>query len=619
MKATKLAIGFFAVLGLLLTVSALKAAPVPVINCADITGKAFTDLEGNGVTITSAAVITASGVQVCEVKGTILPAINFDLRIPTTTWNERFMMTGSGGTAGSIGVSAMGTYLQKGFAGVATDTGHVTTPPGESWAMPENALTNQKIMDYGYRANHEVANISKKIMASYYGYGPKYSYFSGCSNGGREGLVEAQRYPEDFDGILAGDGPSMFPGRMMGFIWNYNVWGSKVPTSKLCLQSSYVYAKCDALDGLKDGIIENPLACQFDPMTELPACPNDVDAPNCWTTDQRTAIKAIYDGPRTSDGKKIVLGDYNFVLPGIPLGSEVCTDPSKSSTSGWMIYIGSSAGIYGNVLAYMVFRDTSFNAANFNFDTDPAAVMARPEIGWMNAYNPDLSGMKARGHKLLQYESFGAYSPAYLYEYYKTVLGVMHGHYGIDDFYRAYLVPGASHCGGGVGCNPTDWFTPLQNWVENGVAPDSIPGSRNALAYGPAMTRPVCLYPQVARYTGTGDTTNAANFYCSEDFKVRVEPEVINIRSRGDFTVLVTLPYGYSTRHWHLKDVTCQGAVAERIMPIGHRTFIAKFDKRDIQGASPGKATLTVKGTFYSKERESLFEGTDTVKIVSVK
>ena len=606
----------FVVIGLIACNSGIWAATPPIIDCNTLLVRSFADLEGNPVTLTSASVTTASGVQVCDVRGTILPTINFALRMPTTTWNDRFMMTGSGGTAGSINVNSMGVYLQQGFAGVATDTGHQTTPPGESWAIPENAETNQRIIDYGYRANHEVANLAKKIIAAYYGHGPTYSYFTGCSNGGREGLVQAQRYPADFDGIAAGAGPSFYPGRMMGFIWNFNVWGSKVPTSKLCLQSQYVYEKCDGLDGVVDGLIENPLACQFDPMTELPACPGDVDGSTCWTTEQRVAIKAIYDGPRTSDGQLITLGPHHFTLPGMPLGSEACTKPGDPTTSMWMIYIGPSAGIYGNVLKYMVFRDPSVDPALFDFDTDPARVMARPEIAWMNAYEPDLSGMKALGHKLIQYEGWGVYSPAYLYEYYEAVLNTMGGQANTDDFFRAYLVPGSSHCRGGIGCSDIDWFAPLQNWVENGVAPEELIGSRSTIPYGPAMTRPICPYPQVAKYKGSGDIKVADSFYCALEVQVRVEPETLNLKSKGKFTAYMTAPFGYNTKEWDIKDVTCEGASAAKITASGEGTFIVKFHRQDFTGVLRGEAvSVKVKGTIYNNEREALFEGTDTIRV----
>lgn len=615
----KIIVSVFAFLGVLVMGggSGILADSQPVIDCSTISGVSFTDVEGNPVTITSASILTTAGVEVCDVRGIILPEINFALRMPATTWNERFIMSGSGGTAGSIRVSSMDPNLQQGYSAVVTDTGHVRTPPGESWAMPENELTNQKIIDYGYRANHEVATLAKQIIAEYYGQGPAYSYFTGCSNGGREALIEAQRYPEDFDGILAACGPSMFPGRMMGFIWNYNVVGPDVPKDKLCLQSFYVYEKCDAMDGVKDGLIENPLACEFDPMTELPACDDDVDGPDCWTTAQRIAIKAIYDGPRTSYGEPITLGPYNFTLPGMPLGSEVCRIPDNPSTSMWMSYIAGGAGVYGDVVRYMVLRDLTFDPALFNYDTDPAMVMARSEAEWMNAYNPDLSGMKALGHKLLQWEAWGVYSPAYLYEYYRAVMEQMGGQAETDDFYRAYLVPGSGHCGGGIGPSNIDWFAVLKEWVEDDIAPDTLIGSRADSPYGPAMTRPICPYPQVAKYVGTGDITVADNFYCAQEVEVRVKPETLNLRSKGKFTAFIDVPLGYNTWDWDLKDVTCEGASAVKIAVAGKTRYLLMFNRQDVKNVSAGEAvTLTVRGTIYNFEREALFEGSDTVRVI---
>jgi feruloyl esterase len=407
---------------------------------------------------------------------------------------------------------------------------------------------------------------------------------------------------------------------MMGFIWNYNVWGPKVPTSKLCLQSKYVYDKCDGLDGLVDGLIQNPLACQFDPMTELPACNGDVDSSDCWTIAQREAIKAIYDGPRTSDGQPITLGPYGFTLPGMPLGSEVCSTPGDPSSSMWMSYIGGGAGVYGDVVRYMVLRDLTFDPALFNFDTDPARVMARPEAGWMNAFNPDLSGMKNLGHKLLQWEAWGVYSPAYLYEYYRAVMDQMGGQANTDDFFRAYLVVGSGHCGGGIGASTIDWFSTLQNWVENDVVPDVLVGSRGTIPYGPAMTRPICPYPRVARYLGTGSIDDAANFTCAEIIpaaNVRIIPERVSLGHTRKFAAVIRLPEGYKTGDLEDSTVVCEGALATKAYTLGQTRGIAWFNMEDlINPITPGdEVTFSVSVIANYNGQTIAFEGSDTVKV----
>ena len=507
----------FIVLATLVTLTVGARIGLSATSCADIKNLSFTDLEfGKPITITSATIIaaTATTPELCDVRGTIWPEIQFALKIPTTTWNERFMMVGTGGTAGMIFESSMPPYLKLGFAAVGTDTGHTAPSPGqgELWAIPSttNPNADQKVKDYGYRANHEVPVLAKKIIEAYRGIKPRYSYWVGCSNGGREGLVSAQRYPTDFDGYLANSPPVNLARSMIGFIWK-GIKFPNVSVSKLCLQSQYVFNKCDGLDGLVDGLIENPAACAFDPLSDLPSCPNDVDAANCFTLKQRTAIKDIYGGPKTSWGAQI----------NVPLqpGAEVCTDPSNPATSGWG-RMATTINTGSSTIGYLILRDPGFDATKFSFDTDTFEVLDRPETEWMAADNPDLWRVKNRGGKMISVYGWAESQDPYVsLKYYNAVIDFM-GWETVNEFYKLYFVPGMFHCGGGVGCSTVDFFTPLQNWVENGVVPKAVIGSRSATATLTARTRPICPYPEVARYKGSGSIDDAANFAC-------VKPEVI--------------------------------------------------------------------------------------------
>ena len=284
----------------------------------------------------------------------------------------------------------MPSFLTKGFpAVVGTNTGHWSGIPFvESLGYDHIRQSQWRTEAYRLRlpGNHEVVNLAKKIINSYKGNNPKYSYWSGCSNGGREGLVEAQRYPDDFDGYVIGAPPYDITQAMIGYIYKGAVYQA-VPNSKLCLQAKYVYNKCDSLDGLTDGLIDNPLVCDFDPMKDLPACPNEVDDPGCWTTAQREAIKSLYTGLHTSWGQSLDVG--------VPPGTEVCTDPTKPNTSGW--YAFATANPLGQLVTkYLVMRDPGFDTANFNFDTDTFAVLARDERQWLCANSTDLFRVKNR-------------------------------------------------------------------------------------------------------------------------------------------------------------------------------------------------------------------------------
>lgn len=593
------------------------------VACADIKTQYdgyFKDLEfGKPITISSAALATAGSTEVCDIRGTIWPEIQFVLKVPTVIYNERLVMVGTGGTAGRLSETSMPPFLQKGFAVVATDTGHTAPAPGtgEMWAItsPSNPNADQKVKDYAYRANHEVPVLVKKILEAHRGGFPLYSYWSGCSNGGREGLVSAQRYPEDFDGYIANSPPVNLARAMIGFIWKGLKFQNLNP-AKLCLQAEYVYKKCDGLDGLVDGLIENPSACVFNPLADLPACPDDVDGATCFTLKERTAIKDIYGGPVTSWGEQI----------NVPMqpGAEVCSNPSDYKTSNWSRMYTSINTAQGT-LGYLTLRDPSFNASLFDFDIDTFEVLARPEAAWMAADDPDLWAAKNLGRKMISVYGWSeSQDPNISVKYYKSVLDFM-GKNNVKDFYKLYLVPGMFHCGGGVGCSTTDFFTPLQNWVEQGVEPQSVIGTSTPTAYLPnTRTRPICPYPQVARYLGIGSIDDAVNFTCVETKQavVNIKPEPLSLTGgKSYFTATIKLPH---QGDWRATSAVCEGAFATSLARHGH-AYTAIFNKADLKNIATGDAvpfTVTLfverQGHHYGKPDEAtvVFEGTDLIKVL---
>ena len=620
------------------------APMAPTISCTDIKNLHFTDLEfGKPVTITSASLVPAGGglPEYCDVRGTIWPEIDFDIKLPTDG-NGKLYYVGGGGYDGSISEYAMTPGLVLGYATAGSNGGHNGFVGDGSFAYnnPDGSNPNwsQKIDDFGYRSVHETANLAKKIIKAYYGRWPSKSYFVGCSNGGREGLQEAERYPYDFDGIIVGAPAISFTGTPFRGLWDSQASAgllpgtAAIPASKLGLLADAVYEKCDGVDGLVDGFIDDPRLCTFDPLTDLPACPGDVDGPNCFTLAQRTAIKKIYDGPQNSVGA--------WLYVGTPLGGEVVGPGMMGTASGWLGSIVPSPymppGTPGDWLApdffkYMAFlpwQDPTWSWTTLNFDTDPARIYTSGISARLDTASFDvdsapnaaqLAGLRifrARGGKIIHYHGWAdtLVTPLASVKFYDAVLDSM-GDAKTKSFYKLYMVPGMFHCGGGVGCSNIDWFTPLVNWVENGVEPQEIIGARPAYPdLGlTARTRPICPYPEVARYSGTGSIDDAANFACVEPIqaKVRVEPGTLTIGIDGEFIASITLPKGYYVGDIDVSTVTCGGAPAIEGGVVG-KTFIAKFNMRDLVGVSAGnKVRLRV----YGEVNSIPFVGTDTVQV----
>jgi feruloyl esterase len=453
----------------------------------------------------------------CRVQLTVAPQINIEVWLPATGWNGKFEGVGGGGFAGIIVYPALAAALRSGYATASTDTGHRGNSAEFALGHPE------LVVDFGYRAIHEMTVKGKQITEAFYGSAPRENYFVGCSTGGRQGLAEAQRFPDDYDGIVAG-APAinwthlLVSGVELGLATLKDP-ESYIPASKLPAIQQASVAACDLTDGIKDGLVSDPRVCRFDPSVLV--CTSG-DTPACLTPKQAAALKQIYDG--TSFGGRMIDPGR---LPGVE--------------RGWGGFItGTSAGrsigyIYGtDYMKYFVFGDPQWDYRTWDFARDLARVDAdQKNRSVMDTWDPDLKRFRDRGGKLIVYHGWGddAISPLSTINYFKMVVEKTTGGpkaaeasapedtrfqqaaQKTGEFLRLFMVLGMNHCGGGPGPTAIDTVTALSNWVEKKQPPDVLAGSH--MTNGVAdLTRPLCPYPQVATYSGAGDVTSAANFAC---------------------------------------------------------------------------------------------------------
>ena len=429
----------------------------------------------------------------CRVTASIRPSSDSDIRMelwmPASGWNGKFVVPGNGGFAGAIAPAGLATNLRKGYAVATTDTGHEGGSGAFMLDHPE------RLTDFADRAIHETTTKGKAIVAAFYGSGPRLSYFNGCSTGGRQALTAAQRFPDDFDGIVAG-APAIYASHQSaGQIWIWQAThrdeASFLPPATLAVLHDAVVAKCDALDGVKDGVLEDPTRCSFDPGTV--ACKSG-DGPGCLTSAQVEAARQIYTGAKNSRGERVFSGLYP--------GSEL----------GWTASAGAQPVGYAlDVYRYVVMRDPKWDPMTLNYDGDIAK--ADKVVGQLTAIDPDLTRLLSHG-KLLMYAGWSdpGIPPGYLPEYYKNVLAKTKVK-NIKNATRLFMIPGMGHCGGGDGTSTFDMLAALDQWVEKGKAPDLIPASRVKDGVTD-RTRPLCPYPQAATYKGSGSIDDAANFAC---------------------------------------------------------------------------------------------------------
>jgi len=448
----------------------------------------------------------------CRVVGTSRPTtdseIRFEVAIPVNeSWNGRYLQLGNGGFAGSIPEASLLRRVAMGYAAAATDDGHQSKPDDidASWALGHP----EKLVDFGYRALKETTDAARAIVRAYTGRAPAHSYFVGCSDGGREALMEAQRYPDDFDGIVAGAPANHWTHLFFGGVWDVQTLletpASHVPASKLPALQAAALAAC----GDEDRVIEDPLTCRFDPAV-LRCRGQENDA--CLTDAQIKSVRAIYAGPKVN-------GTGDPIEPGYEPGSEAEEDNWKE----WIV--GSGPGVGGGAdiarfvdtfFRHIVFADPAYDLRRFRFDIDVAATDAKV-AAILNSYDPDLSAFQKHGGKLIVYHGWGdaAVPPRDSIRYYEAVQAKMGDPRG---FFRLFMAPGMLHCGGGAGPDVLATFPAITDWVESGRVPDQILATKMAGEGGSAhvaRTRPLCPYPLHARWDGKGDRTLAASFACN--------------------------------------------------------------------------------------------------------
>lgn len=552
-----------------LTVASLTASAAQPLDCAALSGAVVDDTQ-----IALAELRPAAGAvpEHCEVVGAINArvsavdgqtyAIKFRLRLPSA-WNERFFYTGGGGTDGSVG-NALTPQLNQGYVVVATDSGHDNAVNTSTVAGSfQFGFDPQARSDYGYNGPAEVAEKAKALIRKYYGHKPRYSYFAGCSEGGREALMLSQRYPDFFDGIVAGNPGMDLPKAAVQHPWDAQAFAraartttvfgnpdlaSSFTNAELAAVGAAILAACDENDGLADGMVLNPQACEFDPATLGPA------GSGLLSEAQVTALKQTNGGPRNSRGRQLYsdwmwdpgIGAFGWrqwkigpIAPGFPIPGNsalivtlgggalpfIFTTPPNSATAGTDLAPANAGIVTSSPLgpgtagfgdAYMAWL------LSFNMDDDAPKIFADTRLyresamEFMFSSGTDYNKFRAKRNKLIVYTG-GAdpvFSANYHLKWYRRLVEENKGLERTQQFARLFVVPGMNHCGGGPSTSQFDAFASLVDWVENGKAPESILATAPAGTPWPGRTRPLCPYPEIARYKGTGDIHAATSFEC---------------------------------------------------------------------------------------------------------
>lgn len=461
----------------------------------------------------------------CRVQGVATPTpasrIHFELWLPAAGWNEKLVVTGNGGYSPAIGYGDMAMALRAGYAALGGDTGHQTANPND---LSFGVGNPDAIIDWGSRSIHAITGPGKAILAALQGRAARLAYFVGCSTGGHQAYAEMQRYPDDFDGVIAGAPGNDRVRLNAGFLWQFlanRERGSPeliLPPGKLPLVTAAVVRACDADDGVRDGVVDEPRTCAFDPSTLRCAAG---EAADCLTDRQLAALSRMHAGarnPRTGVQ----------VYPGWPKSSEALTvSATGAPLVGWHQYWGTAEPARADFWRLWVFEDPRWDPWGFDFDRDLATADAR--VGTLvDQVSPDLAAFRTRGGKAIVYQGWQdpVVNALGTIEYYDSVRARQGSQEATDEFFRLFMVPGMGHCSGGPGATSFgnagpppvvdpehDLLSALDRWVEQGIAPDRIIASR--VENGATVrTRLLCTYPRRAVYRGAGSTDEAESFVC---------------------------------------------------------------------------------------------------------
>ena len=516
MLRRSLAIAIAALGGLAATSTTAAGAPVP---CAQLATISLPE-----TTITAAEDVPAGEFAppagprqarlpaFCRVALTVAPQIRIEVWLPKEAWNGRYRGEGGGGYAGQVSYGGLAEGIRLGYATASTDTGHPASAGGSFALMPDGRLNEQLIGDFAERSLRELAIKAKAVIKAYYGDAPKYSYWFGCSTGGRQGLMAAQRFPEEYDGLVIGapaiNWDRFIPSELWPQIAINKTAGGPISGDKLTMATKAAVAACDAKDGVADGVIADPRKCTYDPGALV--CKTGADPASCLTRAEADAIKKVWDGPTTASGQRLWFG----LERGTPL----------TALAGGTPFVIAQAHSQ-----YWVHQDPKFDwrtltEADFAAELRTSQQKFRDVIGTDNA---NLAGFRKRGGKMIIWhgEADPLIFPRGTLNYYDRVLAANGGADQVKNFARLFMAPGVGHCGGGDGPAPANIFDTLVNWVEKGAAPDTLHASRKR-PDGTALERPLCAYPKTAKWTGTGSTDEAKNFVCVDgqhqprDFRV---------------------------------------------------------------------------------------------------
>ena len=624
----------------------------------------FNALDLPNTFFTSATPLTTP-VAHCELIGQINPrtgvdgkayAIGFRLSLPDS-WNGRFYFLGGGGTDGALGdLTVTNVVVSKGYAVVSTDAGHDNTIDNDPAAAGTAAFgaDPQARIDYGYNAVDKVTQTAKILIGVYYNRVIEYSYFVGCSNGGRQGMVISRRFPTYFDGIVAGSPGFNLPKAAVAEAWNEQALAPLATETStngqpylpntfsdpdLQLAAVAINAACDGLDSLIDGIVDNYAACTDEvvyPKLEALICPGEKNV-TCLSAAQVEALKKIFAGAKNSSGEALYTTwqwDPGIYTPGPPFAGGLgfrtwnlgyVFAPGVNNALNLTLGGGSLPMIF--VTPPVVTPLTGLEAFIFAFDFDIQApkifdasgIYNESSMDFMTPPAPatDLSAFRNQGGKMIltHGNSDGVFSSHDTINWYEEMNTDMGG--TAQDFARLFLVPGMAHCGGGPATSVFDAFTALVNWVEDGTAPESLLATANAFAPWPSRTRPLCPYPSVTRYLGTGSIEDATNFTCVDIIPatVQIAPATLSLSRSKKFTARVKLPKGYNGKDWEVIAAVCEGASAVKTVK-GGSTFTVSFEPKDLINITAGDSVVfTVTVIAERSGQKVAFEGSDTVKV----